>query len=147
MSRTEADTNQRPAIPNMQAMVVPQFQPPKPPAEGFREVGGTSVGNAPELKAADLLKPSNVVGTVVTGYNAGLGSVRRYRVAKAGSYKAPGSPQKILLYEGKILDTSNYDIRSVRSQGIKLIEVDANDEDIVEKPTDDKQTDKKRAKE
>ena len=122
MSRSGNDG--APKIPNMQALVVPANIRPAW-ADGKMEVGGVPVDQAPQVDAGERLQPSYMKGTSVTGFNAGIGEVKHYRVVRAGDYKPKNDVNKHKLYEGKVLDDSNYDIREVRAQGVRLEECDA----------------------
>ena len=131
MSRTGVEGSVS-KIPNMQVMATPpQARPAGVPEPQRMESGGQPISLAREVKAAEVLAPGAFQGTVVTGHNSDKDiRVRRYRVIKAGHYKAADSPEKHTMYEGKVLDTANYDIKAVQSQGVKVVEIDAEDNEI-----------------
>jgi len=115
-------------------MVIGPIKPAGLGGEGKMESGGPPVDRAPEVNRSERLAPSTMGGTAVTGHNADLNTAaRRYRVVKAGSYKAKDSPMKHEFREGKIIDDANYDVRAVRAQGVRLVEIDADDEPMPEK--------------
>ncbi len=131
MSRTGVDgVVGNPKIPNMQALAVPANIRPRG-VDGHLESGGTSVENRREVNSAEVLTPGGFKGSAVTGHNSDKGiKARRYRVVKEGSYKPRNSPEKYKMNEGKVLDDANYDIKDLRSQGIKIVEIDEDDNEI-----------------
>ena len=133
MSRTQADGG--PQIPNRQAMAVPpNIRPPGlgGDAPGKLETGGPPVGQERALAPADVLTVNHdVASDARTSHNAGIEAPKRFfRVTKEGSYRKRGHAMTYRMYEGKVLDDMNYDIASMRQQGIKFVECDEQGEDL-----------------
>ena len=141
MSRTTADAAGAPKIPNMTAMSVPsQIRPPgvagpsgpvDQPGQGRMESGGTSVQNMREVTLSEVLTTGEYKGSAVTAHNLDKDiHSRRYRVTKAGTFRIAGNPQHHTMHEGKVVDDANYNIRAMVAQGIKLVEIDQDDNEL-----------------
>lgn len=138
MSRTSAQPSQDPRVPNMQAMVINTPGRLGPGGDGVvTEYGGSSKPR--EVTTGEVLKPATEVGSVVTGWRDDVAPKKRYfRVVKAGLYKPKGVPDKSMMAEGRMIDDANYDIAAMRAQGLKLVEVDSDGEEIQPKPKSEK---------
>lgn len=134
MSRTTVD----PRIPNLQSQ---QMTTPVRPAHldaGVKTERGGSSEPRDVAKEEVLGGYTGIVGSVVTGNNADhpdCPKPRYYRVVKEGLFKPRNSPDKSMLREGRMIDNLNYDIKAVVNQGIKLVEVDAEGEELKAKDT------------
>ena len=132
MSRTQAEQSK---IPNMQAMSVPANIKPAGlggDQPGRIESGGAPIGQERELSAAELLTVNHdVAADARTKHNADLEApIKYYRVTREGSYRKRGHAMTYRMYEGKLLDSQNYDVVQMRQQGIKFVECDAQGEDL-----------------
>lgn len=97
-------------------------------AQSRTETGGPPIQSKREISAGEILGMNHAVTARAKGMSdADEKPVKRFRITKAGSFTQGGV--KHALYEGKVIDERNYDLKALRSQGVKMQELTKDDED------------------
>ena len=101
-----------------------------------RVVGGPPVNTSGELTPAEeaatravTMSGNQVIGSALRHDRGNSEKPTRYRITKGGAYMQ--QHVKFEIREGKVVDGHNYNLKDMRSQGIKMVEIKDGEDEVL----------------